>query len=240
MHIMELSPKEIARLIDISTVQAQHGDAEIRELVGYAKKYSFIAVHALPCWTKFLSGLLSDRDDILVGGPVGFPGGAHKTATKAFEARQLLADGLQEMDLMLNIGKLRSGEYTYVEDEIKAIVEIAGERSVPLKVILEVYHLSDDDIKKACELCINAGAQFVKTGTGWTPTGATLDVIALITSFVGDAINVKASGGIRDLDTFTAMYNMGVARFGINVNASMRIMQECAERLSSKEIPMTS
>ncbi len=233
---MELSPKEIARLIDISTVQAQHGDAEIRELVGYAKKYNFIAVHALPCWTKFLSELLNDRDDILVGGPVGFPSGGHKTATKAFEAQQLLADGLQEMDLMMNIGKLKSGAYDYVRDEIKTIVEIAGSKNVPLKVIIEVHHLSGDEIKKACELCINGGAEFVKTGTGWTPTGATLDVISLITSFVGDAIKVKASGGIRDLDTFMAMYNVGVARFGINVNSSMHIIQECTER-PSRQIP---
>ncbi len=225
---MELSPKDIARLIDISTVQAQHGEAEIRELVGYAKEYSFIAVHALPCWAKFLSTLLSDRDDILVGGPVGFPAGAHTTETKVFEARQLLADGLQEMDLMMNISKLRSGEYDYVENEVKAIVEIASAKNVPLKVIIEAYHLTADEIKKACELCINAGAEFVKTGTGWTPTGATLEVISLITSFVGDAIKVKASGGIRDLDTFIKMYTMGVARFGINVNASIRIIQECA------------
>ena len=226
---MELSPKDIARLIDISTVQAQHGEAEIRELVGYAKEYSFIAVHALPCWTKFLSELLSDQDDVLVGGPVGFPGGGHKTATKAFEAKQLLADDLQEMDLMMNIGKLRSGEYAYVENEVKAIADIANVGNVPLKVIIEVHHLTDDEIKKACELCINAGAEFVKTGTGWTPSGATLDVISLITSFVGDAIKVKASGGVRGLDTFLEMYKMGVARFGINVNASMSIIQECKQ-----------
>ncbi len=227
---MELSPKDIARLIDISTVQAQHGEAEIRELVGYAKEYSFIAVHVLPCWTKFLSTLLSDRDDILVGGPVGFPAGAHTTETKVFEARQLLADGLQEMDLMMNISKLRSGEYDYVENEVKAIVEIASAKNVLLKVIIEAYHLTDDETKKACELCINAGAEFVKTGTGWTPTGTTLEVISLITSFVGNAIKVKASGGIRDLDTFIKMYKMGVARFGINVHASMKIIHECAER----------
>ncbi|MBD3307781.1 deoxyribose-phosphate aldolase, partial [candidate division KSB3 bacterium] len=223
---MELSPQDIARCIDISTVQAQHGEAEIRELVQYAREYGFIAVHALPCWTKFLSELLSDRDDILVGGPVGFPSGGHRTETKVFEAKQLIADGLQEMDLMMNIGMLRSGRYAYVEEEIRAIVETAG--TMPVKVILEVYHLTDDEIKQACELCINAGAAFVKTGTGWTPSGATLDVVSLITSFVGDAIKVKASGGVRGLEMFTTMYNLGVARFGINVNASIEILRECA------------
>lgn len=214
-------------MIDISAVQAQHGEAEIQELVTYAKEYNFMAVHALPCWITYLKELLRDREDILVGGPVGFPSGAHKTDTKAFEARQMIADGIQEMDLMINVGMLRSGKYEYVENEIETFVEIAND--IPVKVILEVYHLTDDEIKQACELCIKAGAKFVKTGTGWTPTGATLDVIALITSFVGNAIQVKASGGIRDLDTFIKMYKMGVARFGINVKASIKIIQACAE-----------
>ena len=111
---------------------------------------------------------------------------------------------------------------------MKTLVDIAGAEDVLAKVIIEVYHLSEDEIKKACELCIKAGAEFVKTGTGWTPTGATLEVISLITSFVGDAIKVKASGGVRGLDTFIEMYKMGVARFGINVNASMEIIRECA------------
>ncbi len=224
---MKLSPKDIARMIDISAVQTQHGEAEVRELVSYAKEYGFAAVHALPCWIALLSELLSSREDILVGGPVGFPSGAHKTETKVLEAKQLIADGLQEMDLMMNVGMLRSGKYEYVENEIKTIVETAKE--IPVKVILEVYHLTDDEIKKACELCINGGAEFVKTGTGWTPTGATLEIISLITSFVGDAIKVKASGGVRGLDTFLKMYKMGVARFGINVNASIQILEECAK-----------
>jgi deoxyribose-phosphate aldolase len=224
---MELSPNDIARMIDISAVQAQHGEAEVRELVHYAKKHNFIAVHALPCWTKFLSELLHDREDILVGGPIGFPSGGHKTETKILEAKQLIANGAREIDLMLNVGMLRSERYDYVENEIKTIVATASD--IPVKVILEVYHLTNDEVKKACELCIKARAEFVKTGTGWTPIGATLEVISLITTFVGDAIKVKASGGIRDLDTFIKMYKMGVTRFGINVNASIQIIQECAK-----------
>ena len=213
-------------MIDISAVQAMHGEKELRELVARAVEYKFIAVHSLPCWTVLLRELLKAHDDIFIGGPVGFPGGAHKTATKVFEAKQLIEDGIQEMDLMINVGMLRSGKYEYVENEIRAIVETA--RDIPVKVILEVHYLSGDEIKKACELCINAGAKFVKTGTGWAPTGATLEVISQIISFVGDAIKVKASGGIRDLDTFLKMYKMGVARFGINLNASIHIIHECA------------
>ena len=98
---------------------------------------------------------------------------------------------------------------------------------VEVKVILEVHCLTDDEIIKACELAINAGAAFVKTSTGWLPGGATLETVSLISNFVGDAIKIKASGGIRDLDTLAKMYAMGVARFGINVQAAMDLIAAC-------------
>jgi len=223
----ELKPEEIARLIDVSTVRTPHGEAEIKQLVMYAKEYRFISVHALPCWVPLLSDLLSADPDIYVGAPIGFPSGAHKTRTKLTETEQLLADGAQEMDLMMNVGMLRSGRLNYVEDEIKAIVQIAGD--VEVKVILEVHCLTDDEIKKACELCIKAGAAFVKTSTGWMPTGATLETVSLISNFVGNAIKIKAAGGIRDLNTLAKMYAMGVVRFGINVQASMDLISACAQ-----------
>jgi len=224
---VELKSEEIARLIDVSTVRTSHGEADIRQLVTYAKEYRFISVHALPCWVSLLSDLLASDADIYVGAPVGFPSGAHKTMTKLTEAEQLLADGVQEMDLMMNVGMLRSGRLNYVEDEIKAVVQIAGD--VEVKVILEVHCLSDDEIKKACELCIKAGAAFVKTSTGWMPTGATLETVSLISNFVGNAIKIKAAGGIRDLDTLAKMVALGVARFGINVQASMDLISACAQ-----------
>lgn len=224
---MKLSPKDIASMIDISAVQASHGEAEILELAKYAKEYGFIAVHALPCWTRYLHDLLSDREDILVGGPVGFPSGAHKTEFKILEAKQLIADGAREVDVMMNLGMLRSGRDAYVKDEIKALVEAA--ENIPVKVILEVYYLTHDEIKRACDYCISAGAAFVKTGTGWAPGGATREIIALITSHVGNAIQVKASGGVRGLAAFVEMYKMGVRRFGINTQASINIIRECRE-----------
>ena len=222
----ELKSEDIARLIDVSTVRTPHGEAEIREIVGYAKEYRFISVHALPCWVSLLSDLLAADPDIYVGAPIGFPAGAHKTRTKLIEAEELLADGAQEMDLMINVGMLRSGRFDYVEDEIKAIVQIAGD--VEVKVILEVHCLTDDEIKKACELGIKSGAAFVKTSTGWLPGGATLEAVSLISNFVGNAIKIKAAGGIRDLGTLAKMYTMGVARFGINVQASMDLIAACA------------
>ncbi|MGD0727007.1 MAG: deoxyribose-phosphate aldolase [Spirochaetia bacterium] len=223
---MKLTARDVAKLIDISAVQAPHGATEIRNLVRNAKEFHFMAVHVLPCWVTFLKELLADSPDILIGAPVGFPSGAHRTEIKVAEARLLLQDGVQEMDMMLNVGKLRSGEYRYCEEEIRAVVREAAD--VPVKVILEVHYLSRDQLKKACELCINGGAAFVKTATGWAASGATLDVVQFITSFVGVAIKVKAAGSIRNLETLVKMHRMGVSRFGINLNSSMEIVRAVA------------
>ena len=223
---MTLTARDVAQLIDISAVQAPHGAAEIRGLVENARAYHFIAVHVLPCWVAYLKGLLADSPDILVGAPVGFPGGAHRTEIKAAEARLLVQDGVQEMDMMLNVGKLRSCEYDYCLQDIRAVVEAA--EAVPVKVILEVHHLDREQLKRACELCIRAGAAFVKTATGWAPTGATLEVVQFLTSFCGSAIKVKAAGSIRSIDTLVTMYRMGVARFGINLNSSVEIVKAVA------------
>jgi deoxyribose-phosphate aldolase len=230
---LTLHSKDIARLIDISAVQTPHGKKEIVELVKYAKEHSFIAVHVLPCWVTFLKSMIFAEDDILIGSPVGFPSGGHRTEIKVAETKQMLIDGVQEIDMMMNVGMLRSANYDYVEDDIRAVVTAAGE--LPVKVIIETYYLTDDEIKKSCELCINAGAEFIKTSSGWAREGATLKNISLITSFAGDAIKVKAAGGVRDLDTLVKMYKMGVTRFGINVHSSKSIIEEC-EKMPGKAV----
>jgi deoxyribose-phosphate aldolase len=212
-------------MIDISAVQASHGEKEVRELVDYAQMYHFGAVHVLPCWVKLIKELLPEGSSTLIGSPVGFPSGAHKKVVKILEARELIEDGVSELDIMINISMLRSGYYDYVEDEIKSLIGIAGR--IPVKVLLETYYLTEDEIKKACELSIKGGAAYVKTSTGWAPSGASREVISLITSFVGKSIKVKASGGIRCLADFVDLYKMGVSRFGINLKASIDIIKEC-------------
>jgi len=232
---MLLTAEKLARLIDISAVRAQHGEREILEMVARAKEYRFVAVHVLPSWVSFLKAQLEGERDILVGAPVGFPSGGHTTATKVAEAKALIADGVQELDMMLNVGRLRSGQDGYVARDIRAVVEAAGE--LPVKVILEVHYLTPDEIKRACELAIGAKAAFVKTSTGWAPSGATLETVRLITSFVGSAIQVKAAGSIRDLGTVVEMLRMGVTRFGINLDASIAILRECKARGGGVEVP---
>jgi deoxyribose-phosphate aldolase len=223
---VKLTAKDIARLTDISAVRTHYGEAEIRDMVENAKRYGFYAVHVLPCWMSFLRGLLAGSPEILAGGPVGFPGGGHRTDIKVAEARALVTDGVQEMDMMLNVGKLRSGDHRYVEEEIRAIVGAAGE--VPVKVIIEAPLLTEDQIKVACDLCIRGGAVFVKTSTGWLPNGSTLEMIRLITSHVGQAIKVKAAGGIRDVRTLIEMHRLGVARFGINLETAVQLVSAVA------------
>jgi deoxyribose-phosphate aldolase len=223
---MRLTARDIARLIDISAVRTPHGEAEIRQMVESARRYSFYAVHVLPCWMSFLRSLLAGSPEILAGGPVGFPAGAHRTDIKVVEARAMIADGVQEMDMMLNVGKLRSGDRGYVLEDIRAVVEAAGK--LPVKVILEAPLLSDEQIRTACDLCIQAGAAFVKTSTGWQPNGSTLPMVRLITSHVGKAIRVKAAGGIRDLPTIVEMLRLGVERFGINLTSAVQIVSAVA------------
>jgi deoxyribose-phosphate aldolase len=223
---MKLSAKDLARLIDISAVRTPHGEHEIREMVANAREYRFIAVHVLPCWVTFLRELLAGETDIMIGAPVGFPSGAHRTDVKIAEAKALIADGVQEMDMVINVGMLRSGHFGVVQEDIRAVVATAG--PVPVKVIIEAPYLSDDEIKKACEMCIAGGAAFIKTSTGWVPNGSTLEMVRFITSFVGGAIKVKAAGAVRDLDTVVRMLRMGVARFGINMNSAMELVRQVA------------
>ena len=223
---MELTAKDVARLTDISAVRTAHGEAEIREMVASARRYGFYAVHVLPCWVSFLRGLLVDTPEILAGAPVGFPGGAHRTDIKEAEARALIADGVQEMDMMLNVGKLRSGDYRYVEEDIKAVV--AAARGMAVKVIIEAPLLTEDEVRRACDLCIRGGAAFVKTSTGWLNGGSTLPMIRLITAHVGKAIHVKAAGGIRDLSTVVEMHRLGVERFGITLHTAVDIVSAVA------------
>ena len=213
-------------MIDLSAVQTDTDLRAVRELAKEAKRLNCCCAYVLPCYVARMKALLEDAPGVLVGGAVGFPSGAHTSAIKAAEARQLIAEGAGELDMVINVGMLRSGEYTYVEDDIRAVVEAA--EGTLLKVILETHCLTDDEIQRGSEICVRAGADFVKTGTGWAETGATLHNIRLIKSVVGEGAQIKASGGVRDLDTLVAMYRLGATRFGVNMKAGVKILEDCA------------
>ena len=228
---MKLTADDIARMIDFSAVTGGTGDEQIDALIRDAKKHPFAAVMVPPCYVKQVTEQLGGTP--LTGTTIGFPSGANTTETKVFESRLALEQGARELDMVINVGALLSGRYQYVEDDIRAVVDAAEGNCV--KVILEVHFLDHDEIKKACELCIRAGAHFVKTATGWFSTGATGEHIALMKTFVGDAIRIKASGGVRDLDTLITLHQLGADRFGISTQAALNIVADC-DALADDEV----
>jgi len=217
------TPRSIAQMIDISAVRADATLDEVGRVAEAAKAYGFICAFAMPCFTGELIRLLKDRNDIMVGGRAGFPSGADTTETKVAAARQLLSLGVNEIDMVINIGALKSGKFDRVRDDIRAVVEVCG---VPVKSILEVAYLTDDEIRRASTLAVEAGVAFVKTGTGWAGKPTTVETIRIIKGEIGDAARIKAAGGVRELSTLLEMAEAGCSRFGIGLNSAIRIVEE--------------
>ena len=218
------SPKEIARLVDISAVRADSTAGDVKNIADAAKEYGFICAFAMPSLTGYLKQELAGADGIMLGGVVGFPSGSETTATKVFQAMELKATGCDEIDMVINIGMLKSGVEDEVIDDIRAVK--AAVEPLPLKVIIEVALLTDEEIVRASRMVREAGADFVKTGTGWAGS-TTMHHIEVIKNTVGDTIKLKVAGGVRDLDTLTRMKIAGVSRFGIGYKSALSIMEEC-------------
>ena len=216
--------EKLSRMIDLSAVQAQNTQSDILAVAELAKKYNIIAVHVLPCWSSLLRDLLPKDGEIYVGGPIGFPGGGHATSTKIAEVHQLIADGAREVDMVVNIGKVLSGDYDYVAEELKAVVKAA--HPIPAKVILEAHYLNEEQIRKVCDVAVEAGMQWIKTGTGWTPTGATVENISIIADQLKGKISIKASGGIRDLELIRELYKKGARRFGLSIATTTKVLEQ--------------
>jgi len=220
---------EAARLIDISAVRSHHTLKDIEYVAELARRYRFMNVHVLPCWVKTLSAMLRDVEGVFVGAPVGFPGGAHGTRVKVLEARLLVEDGVQEMDVVMNVGRFKNREYASVLDDLKQVISCGGE-GVMTKVIIELNCLEDNEIEKACEIVMESGADFLKTGTGWVPGGANVERIGRIKRIVGSRLKIKAAGGIRTKDDFLSLHQLGVERFGINTASAVEIVKYFEQR----------
>lgn len=221
-----LSPAQLGQMIDISTVQATHTEADVLEVARVAVVGGFIAVHALPHFVPLLRTLVP-RGATLVGAPVGFPSGGSTTATKLAEAVELVEFGADELDMMINVGRLRSGDDAYLVSEIRAVA--AAIAPVPLKVILEVGHLTEGEIRRGSKAAVDGGAAFVKTGTGWLSGATTVEQIRLIADTVQGAVQIKASGGMRSLSTIGEMIQLGVTRFGISARHALALVDACAQ-----------
>ena len=210
--------QQVAKTIDHSLLKPEMTRNEVKDGCEIAKKYDVASVCCKPADVKFCADLLKGTD-VLVGTVVGFPHGSSTTSTKVFETEQAVKDGATEIDMVLNIGLLKSGMNTEVQADIAAVVQAAAGHTV--KVILENAYLTDAEKVTGCKLSEAAGAHYVKTSTGYAPTGATLADIKLMKESVSPNIKVKSAGGVRTLESLLEYMDAGVTRSGASATGAM-------------------
>ena len=218
-----LNAGEAAAYIDHTILKPEATFEEIKKLCSEARTYGFASVCINPTWVRQAAELLQGSNS-LVCTVVGFPLGANTPDVKAFETRRAIFDGAREIDMVINIGALKSGNDGLVEADIRAVVEASHEFNCLVKVIIECALLTDEEKVKACVLAKSAGADYVKTSTGFSKSGATAEDVALMRRAVGPEIGVKAAGGVRDYESAEAMIKAGATRIGASVG--VKIVQE--------------
>jgi deoxyribose-phosphate aldolase len=221
----QATPGDWASLIDHTLLKADATETDIKKLCDEAAKFGFASVCVNPGWVKKASEFLRGTS-VPVCTVIGFPLGATLPDVKAYEARRAIFNGAREVDMVINIGALKSGDDCLVEDDIRAVADAAHENGVLCKVIIETALLTDEEKVRACLASRNAGADFVKTSTGFSTGGATVDDVALMRRTVGSALGVKASGGVKGIDDARAMFQAGATRIGASVG--VKIAQEAS------------
>jgi len=214
--------ESLARYIDHTALKAETTKEQIQQLVTEAKEYNFASVCVNPTWVSFCYEQLKETE-VKVCTVIGFPLGANSTETKVFETKQAIKDGATEVDMVINIGAIKDGNDEFVQKDISAVVDAAKGQALT-KVIIETALLTEDEKKRVSKLVKAAGADFIKTSTGFSTSGATTDDVRLMRSIVGPSIGVKASGGIRDLQSMNQMIEAGATRIG--ASAGVAIMKE--------------
>lgn len=212
--------KDINQFIDQTILKADATKQDILKFIAGVKKYKFFSACVNPCWVEFVRKELPD--DIKICSVVGFPLGASTTKAKVYATEDLIRMGCDEIDMVMNIGRLKSGDYKYVGREIKVVVTAAENRVV--KVIIETCLLTEQEKVSSANIIKESGAQFVKTSTGFSCEGAKIEDVKLLRRTVGSKFGVKASGGIRDYETALAFINAGASRIG--TSAGEKIMEE--------------
>ena len=220
LTVADLTYTQVAKTIDHSLLRPELDLDTVEDGVRLAVRYDVASATVRPSDVALAAELVAGTD-VLVSTVVGFPHGSSTTATKAFEAERALDDGAHELDMVLNIARLRSGRDDEVREEIRTIVELAAARGAIVKVILENAYLSDEQKVLGCQLAEQAGAAFVKTSTGYAPTGATLEDLALMRATVSPHVQVKAAGGVRTLDALLEVMSIGVTRVGATATETM-------------------
>ena len=220
MTVESLTYAEIAKTIDHSLLRPELDLDTVADGVQLAVRYDVASATVKPADVALAAGIVAGSG-VLVSTVVGFPHGSSTLATKAFEAERALDDGAHELDMVLNIARLRSGRDDEVRDEIRTIVELATGRGAIVKVILENAYLTNEQKVLGCLLAEQAGAHFVKTSTGFAPTGATIEDLQLMRATVSPHIQVKAAGGVRTLDALLDVLSIGVTRVGATATETM-------------------
>lgn len=202
--------KEILKMVDHTLLLQTSTWEEIKQICDDAMKYGTASVCIPPCYVKQASEYMGDK--MAVCTVIGFPNGNCTTATKVFETKDAIANGAKEIDMVINVGQLKAGNYEYVLNEIKEIKSACGDKI--LKVIIETCLLSEDEKIKMCEIVTEAGADFIKTSTGFSTAGATFEDVELFAEHVGDNVRIKAAGGIASLDDARKFIELGATRLG--------------------------
>lgn len=231
LSIDDLTEHDIAKAIDHSLLRPELDDVFVEDGCRLALKYHVASVCVRPADVRRAKAIL-EGTDVAVGTTLGFPHGNHTTEVKVFEARRALADGATELDMVLQIGALKSGRDADVEADIRAVVEVGHAAGAIVKVIFENAYLTDDEKIRACRLTESAGADFVKTSTGFAPSGATHDDLRLMRANTSPHIQVKAAGGVRTLDALLAVMDLGVTRIG--ATATEAIIEDFRARKAGK------
>ncbi len=216
-----MTTPQLAKMIDHTLLRADATQSEMAKLTEEAKQYQFASVCVNPGWVAYAAEQLQGTGvDICT--VIGFPLGASTSETKAFETKDAIAKGATEVDTVINISALKDGKDDYVEQDIRAVVEAAAGKAL-VKVIIETCLLTDEEKVRACQAAVRAGADFVKTSTGFSTGGATPEDIALMRRTVGPDVGVKASGGVRSLEDMQKMIEAGATRIG--ASSGVKIMQ---------------
>src|SRR5438270_1843265 len=229
------SARDWASLIDHTLLKPNATETEIKRLCEEAAQYHFASVCVNPTWVRASSCHLQGTN-VPVCTVIGFPLGATLPDVKAYEARRAIMDGAREVDMVMNVGALKSGDDCLVEQDIRAVVEAAHEYSVTTKVIIETALLTDDEKVRACQAAKRAGADFVKTSTGFSKGGATVADVALMRQAVGSELGVKASGGVKNIDDPRVLVRADSNRIGASVG--VKIAQEAAGSRSNRGAPL--
>ncbi|PNR90734.1 deoxyribose-phosphate aldolase [Petrotoga sp. HWH.PT.55.6.1] len=223
---MKLTKKEVAKTIDHTLLKPNATLGDIERLCKEAKEFGFVSVAIAPYFVKYANELLGDSE-VKVGVAVGFPFGYNTTATKVFETKESIVNGAKEVDMVVNISAVKDRKWEIVKEDIESVAKEC-KNIVVLKVIFETCYLEKEEIKKLAEVCLQIpGVDYIKTSTGFGPSGATVEDVKLMKETVGNKIKVKAAGGIRTLQDYINMINAGAERIG--TSSGISILKELSE-----------